>query len=100
MRRWHLFEFTDLPWYPDLFRRMQTDYLPRMLSRFLWTYLVPVVPLATCWDGVISLLRVYSPHDLDELAGSVQCKGYTWECGVASSGAPPFVFTYLLGFPG
>jgi len=22
-----MFEFTDLPWYPQLFRRIQTDYL-------------------------------------------------------------------------
>ena len=27
MRRIHLFEFTDLAWYPQTFRRMQTDYL-------------------------------------------------------------------------
>ena len=35
---------------------------PRSWSRVLWTYLIPVVPLATCWDGVVSLLRVYSPR--------------------------------------
>jgi hypothetical protein len=27
MKRLHLFEFTDLAWYPQTFRRMQTDYL-------------------------------------------------------------------------
>ncbi|MBN1877491.1 MAG: hypothetical protein JXA33_24930 [Anaerolineae bacterium] len=27
MKRIHLFEFTDLPWYPPTFRRIQTDYL-------------------------------------------------------------------------
>jgi len=27
MRRLHLFEFTDLTWCPDTFRRIQTDYL-------------------------------------------------------------------------
>jgi hypothetical protein len=31
---------------------------PRSLPRWLWTYLVPIVPLTTCWDGVVSLLRV------------------------------------------
>src|SRR3972149_3230972 len=30
---------------------------PRAWWRFLWTYLIPAVPLATCSDGVISLLR-------------------------------------------
>jgi hypothetical protein len=27
MGRIHLFEFTDLSWYPQTFRKMQTDYL-------------------------------------------------------------------------
>ena len=72
---------------------------PRTLSRFFWTYLVPIVPLATCWDGVISLLRVYSVQDLKELTDPLQCKDYTWETGQASTGTPLFVFTYLLGYP-
>ena len=72
---------------------------PHSLSRFFWTYLVPVVPLATCWDGVISLLRVYSPQDLKELTDSLPSKDYTWEAGQASTGTPIFVFTYLIGYP-
>ena len=72
---------------------------PRTLSRFFWTYLVPVVPLATCWDGIISLLRVYSPQDLKELTVPLECEGYIWEIGQASTGTPIFVFTYLLGYP-
>ncbi len=27
MKRIHLFEFTDQPWYPQTFRQIQTDYL-------------------------------------------------------------------------
>jgi len=72
---------------------------PRTLSRFFWTYLIPIVPLATCWDGVISLLRVYSLRDLKELTNLLQCKDYIWETGQASTGTPLFVFTYLLGYP-
>lgn len=72
---------------------------PRTLGRFLGTYLVPVVPLATCWDGVISFLRVYSPQALRTITQQVQCDGYVWEIGQASTGAPFFVFTYLLGYP-
>ncbi len=33
MRRLHLFEFTDLPWYPQAFRRIQTDYLQFVATR-------------------------------------------------------------------
>jgi hypothetical protein len=72
---------------------------PRLLSRFLWTYLLPLVPLATCWDGMVSFLRVYSPNDLKELIRSLTCDGYTWEIGHASTGTPLFVFTYLIGYP-
>jgi len=72
---------------------------PRTLSRFLWTYLVPIVPLVTCWDGVISLLRVYSLQEMKELVEPLQRKDYTWETGQASTGTPIFVFTYLLGYP-
>jgi hypothetical protein len=72
---------------------------PRTLSRFLWIYLIPIVPLATCWDGVISLLRVYSVQDLKELTEPFQSNDYTWEIGQASTGTPLFVFTYLVGYP-
>jgi hypothetical protein len=72
---------------------------PRTLGRFFWTYLAPVVPLSTCWDGIVSLLRVYSPQALQELTASLECEGYRWEIGQASMGAPIFVYTYLLGYP-
>lgn len=72
---------------------------PHTFSRFFWTYLLPLVPLATCWDGIISLLRVYSVQELRELTGSLPNHDYTWEAGQASTGTPLFVFTYLVGYP-
>ena len=33
MRRIHLFEFTDLTWYPQTFRDIQTDYLQFVTTR-------------------------------------------------------------------
>jgi hypothetical protein len=72
---------------------------PRTLSRFFWTYLIPIVPLLTCWDGIISLLRVYSLQELQELTDSLLCKDYAWEIGQIPAGAPLFVFTYLVGYP-
>lgn len=71
---------------------------PRTFARFFWTYLVPVVPLATSWDGVVSLLRTYSPKELKELADSCISNDYTWEVGYASTGTPVFSFTYLVGY--
>ncbi len=72
---------------------------PRTFTRFFWTYLVPLVPLATCWDGVISLLRTYSPQDLQELTAPLLTPDYAWETGLASTGTPLFDFVYLLGYP-
>jgi len=72
---------------------------PRTWTRFFLTYFVPVVPLATCWDGIISLLRVYSLRDLSELTEPFQNKDYVWETGLVSTGTPIFEYTYLLGYP-
>ncbi len=72
---------------------------PQTWARFFWTYLVPIVPLVTCWDGVISFLRVYSPPDLRELTDPLQSKEYVWEMGQVSTDTPIFEFTYLLGYP-
>ncbi len=72
---------------------------PITWSRFIWTYLLPIVPLATCWDGLVSFLRVYSQKELTELTSSLEHKDYFWEIGQASTGTPLFVFTYLLGYP-
>ena len=68
-------------------------------SRILWTYLLPIVPLATCWDGVISLLRVYSEKELNDLVDLIRTKNYVWETGKASTGTPIFNFTYIIGYP-
>ncbi len=72
---------------------------PCLPERFLWTYLLPLVPLATCWDGLVSFLRVYSPAALVELISGLQAPGYKWEVGQASTGTPLFNFTYLIGYP-
>ncbi len=72
---------------------------PRTLARFLWACLLPVVPLAACWDGVASLLPVYSPGELRALTADIACDRYAWEIGRASTGTALFAFTYLLGYP-
>jgi len=72
---------------------------PRTFDRFFWTYFIPIVPLATSWDGVISLLRVYSLQELKELTDSCSSYDYTWEMGYESTGTPVFTFAYLVGYP-
>jgi hypothetical protein len=72
---------------------------PRTMSRFLWTYLLPIVPLATCWDGWVSFLRIYSRQELTELIAPLKSDDYVWEIGKASTGTILFSFVYLLGYP-
>ncbi|HEX2905369.1 MAG TPA: hypothetical protein VHO69_00805 [Phototrophicaceae bacterium] len=72
---------------------------PRSLARIFWTYLVPIVPLVTIWDGIVSFLRVYSPPALKVLADQIQVDGYVWEMGQVSAGTPLFAYIYLIGYP-
>jgi hypothetical protein len=72
---------------------------PHTWSRFIWTYLLPFVPLATCWDGLVSFLRVYSPKQLKHLIKPLESEQYQWEIGKTSTGTPLFDYTYLLGYP-
>jgi hypothetical protein len=66
---------------------------PRKFSRFIWTYLLPIVPLATCWDGLASFLRGYSQSDLHKLIEPFARDDYRFEIGEISTGIPIFNFT-------
>ena len=71
---------------------------PFRLGRLLLTYLIPIVPLFVGWDGVVSVLRTYSPDELramiDQLDGA---DTFEWKVGETKSGM--FTLTYLLGCP-
>jgi hypothetical protein len=69
-------------------------------SRLLWTYAVPVVPLACLWDGMVSVMRIYAPDELqalvDEVPGS---DDYVWDIGRLRVAHAPARITYLIGRP-
>lgn len=66
-------------------------------SRLFFTYVVPVLPLALLWDGLVSVGRMYSPPELLELARAAG-PGYQWRAGKlrGTLGNP---VTYLVGIP-
>jgi hypothetical protein len=67
---------------------------PVRLSRFALTYLLPLIPLLTAWDGTVSALRAYSPEELLELARSVPGGDtYVWDAGQSRNAL------YLTGRP-
>ena len=79
-----------------------TPFVGRMtLGRFVFTYLIPLMPFFYMWDGVISCLRTYSPAELDELTKDLQRDGYRWESGQipAVGHIGPYNITYLIGLP-
>ncbi|RMG21234.1 MAG: class I SAM-dependent methyltransferase [Bacteroidetes bacterium] len=82
---------TLLPWLFTPFIR------PFSWSRLLFTYLIPLIPLCTLWDGWVSVLRLYSPAMLEKLVQSLPPNDYSWQIGKAIH---PFGrVIYLIGTP-
>lgn len=71
---------------------------PFRWSRLLFTYLIPVVPLAAIWDGIASCFRIYSPEELRRLVTSLGPNTYKWDIGTVQAG-PGVSMTYLTGTP-
>lgn len=73
---------------------------PFCWSRLLWTYLLPVVPFALWFDGIVSCLRAYTPAELTTMTEGLATAGYHWEAGERrGSGSMPATITYLIGWP-
>ena len=72
---------------------------PFRWSRLIWTYLVPVVPLVSLFDGLVSCLRTYNVQELRELTEGLNAKNYLWEIGELKSTAGPVPLTFLIGGP-
>lgn len=71
---------------------------PFRWSRLFWTYLVPVLPLAILFDGVVSCLRAYTPDELLAM-GREAGGGYEWEAGYERPAGSPLPVPYLVGVP-
>jgi hypothetical protein len=72
---------------------------PFRWSRLIFTYLVPLIPLCTIWDGLVSMLRLYTPAQLLELARTADPeRQYEWKAGTRPAGLI-FRMAYLIGVP-
>jgi hypothetical protein len=67
--------------------------------RLALTYLVPIIPLATGWDGFASCLRSYSVDELRALTDGVNVEGYSFRVGQTKRGTLPMRVTYVIGEP-
>ncbi len=71
---------------------------PFKFGRIFFTYLIPLVPLFTWWDGLVSVLRTYSTKELNELIESLEnSNSFEWEVSFVKNGA--IKIYYLLGIP-
>lgn len=72
---------------------------PISLWRLFWTYVVPLAPVAICWDGIVSTLRCYRADELLEMARDADPDEYfDWEAAEYSHRGI-FPVTFLIGKP-
>lgn len=85
--------------YPLLILVLMPFCRPFSWERLFFTYVVPLVPLCTLWDGTVSILRLYRPVELQQIARQVPGAGqYRWESGLLPHPLG-FKITYLTGIP-
>lgn len=67
--------------------------------RWVFTYLLPIIPLVVTIDGIISCLRTYSVSELTKMAEAAteHASDYVWLAGEEQG--RPFPITYLIGYP-
>lgn len=101
-----IFEVTHRSW-RELFLSMFVPLLtflitpslrPFRWSRIVLTYLLPVIPAALLFDGLVSCLRTYRPDELLELVPDRQFPDYHWFTGELPTRRPT-PLTYLVGYP-
>ncbi len=72
---------------------------PFRWSRLIFTYLVPLLPFALMFDGVVSCLRTYSPAELAALIGERGGSDFVWDIGEGRAAHSFLPVTYLIGYP-
>jgi len=73
---------------------------PFRWSRLFWTYVIPAIPLAVMFDGIVSCLRTYTPKELMGLVTTVpDHESYDWQVGIERLKGLPVGVTYLIGVP-
>lgn len=84
--------------HPILFFIFSPFFKPFRISRIIFTYLSPLIPLCTMWDGVVSILRLYRPHELLVLANEINDTSFIWRSGYVKSRFGLSV-SFLIGYP-
>lgn len=73
---------------------------PFKWSRLFFTYILPAIPLAIMFDGIVSCFRTYTPEELSTMIDNIKGgNNYHWEIGLEKIGPLPVGVTYLIGYP-
>ena len=92
------FAMAILLFHPVAFFLLTPFFRPFKWSRILFTYIIPVIPLCALWDGIVSVIRLYHPRQLLQMAGSIPNSNYTWRAGKVKNKFGMHI-TYLIGYP-
>jgi hypothetical protein len=57
-----------------------------------------MIPVFGLWDGIISMLRIYTPKELMKMAKETNSNHYKWKSGLLKNKIGTNV-TYLIGYP-
>jgi Flp pilus assembly protein TadB len=72
---------------------------PMRWQQLLFTYLIPVIPIFYAWDGQVSMIRMYTFSDFEELLDGIKEDGYKWEMRQAKKENGKTLGYYVLGIP-
>jgi len=84
--------------HPIVFFLFTPFFKPFRFSRLFFTYILPVIPFCTVWDGIASIIRLYKPKELLKIAMEAEELNYVWKTGRLKSRFGLHV-TYLTGYP-
>jgi hypothetical protein len=59
---------------------------PFRFTRIIFTYLLPILPIALVIDGCLALLKLYNPKDLLTLSKNIELENHQWEAGKKDNG--------------
>ena len=68
------------------------------LSRLFFTYIIPLIPLCTMWDGSVSILRLYTTKEMEKIIYKAGIGNYYWEVGSKKT-CFGLKMNYMIGIP-
>ncbi|MCW3075985.1 MAG: class SAM-dependent methyltransferase [Bacteroidetes bacterium] len=83
--------------HPLIFFFCTPFFRPFRISNIIFTYLIPLIPFCTIWDGIVSITRLYKPNDLLIMAQNTG-PDYSWQAGKVKNKLSMNI-AYLIGYP-